>query len=687
MGKEDKTDNGGKTQSTSSDHAVATQTSSYQVQQQDYSNPVDALAMNNGANANTMALAQQGNPTGKAPNKKTSLWKRIEMLGKATEDILMILGSIHVEWELGTVAGVLQLGDALELCEIVAPNAAFVKSLRVDAETIKNNRVWFVLSVPALTAEFSCSDFHLGGFVSEQFNSGPATIKNFSAGISAINASAHVDFGSVDFNKVSLRQKRAAPGPDGKAQYDTLSVQQLLLTNMSVNGSIDVPWWNNTTHTSLSFKSASIEHLVIPGAPPMSIELPDGISLDAAWDIFDKPAGKKNAPANTGNTAVTALLPSSTPGQKPATPTVAPTAKPAVDPTYGIPPGAELKITVSGVHGRSGATLTDGIDGDVGYIKLAIVAAGNKELASVTVTDVHVGIVEHAAAGTIGKLVIYGDPTLVQSILTNDSIEPKIQPALAMVRQLGITPAIGGTITLQNISASGNGDNKTGAIRGDLLTHLDIPSLGTIDLQLTNFNAFGNANGDNKSGLSAAVSFDQFTATFTGLDKKQLAHIELDGANAATTKGKANAKLKTLVAQGDIAGMVKAMHGAIDHAPMAVRGALQALESLGIGASVTADNLLVVQGSHALSYGGDINIRVDAPPVGHVDLAIAGFQGTGTTMGGFSQFHATLFGANGKKSAEIIISGASGSITSKQAEGRQFHQAAYRQQRSNRRDD
>ena len=676
MGKDDKNDGSGKVQSTSSDHATTTQTSAYQVQTHDYTNPVDALAVNNGANYNTQALAQQGKPTGKAPDKSTSLWRRIKNLGKAAEDIFMILESIHVEWLAGTMLGVLQLGDALELCEIITPNAGFLKSLRVDAETIKNNRVWFVLSLPALTAEFSCSDFHLGGFASEQFTSGPATIKNFSAGVSAITASAHVNFASADFNTVALHKKLPTPGLDGKAQFSTMSVQHMLLKNMSVNGSIDVPWWNNTTHTSLSFASASIDHIVIPGAPPMSIELPDGISLDAAWNIFAKPApaAKDGTPGATpAKTAVTALLPASSTAQKttPAAPAT-PVVKPAVDPTYGMPPGAELKITLSGIHGRSGTTLSDGIDGGIGYLQIAVVAANGSELASVTIHDVQLSIVDHNLAGTLGKLVISGDPSLVQSILTNEAVEPSVQPALKVVRQLGLKPAIGGTITLQNISVTGNGDAKMGTVHGDLLSHLVIPSLGTIDLQLSNFNAFASATGDVKNTLSAAMSFDRFTATFTGLDKSQLAHVELDGADASGgSKGKAktNVKLKTLIAQGDIAGMVKEMQSAVDQAPVAVRGALQALQSLGIGASVTADNLLVVQGSKSLSYGGDIHLRVDAPPAGHIDLAITGFQGTGTTMGGFSQFHATLFGDNGKKSAEIIISGASGSITSKQGEG------------------
>ena len=50
MGKDDKNDGSGKVQSTSSDHATTTQTSAYQVQTHDYTNPVDALAVNNGAN-------------------------------------------------------------------------------------------------------------------------------------------------------------------------------------------------------------------------------------------------------------------------------------------------------------------------------------------------------------------------------------------------------------------------------------------------------------------------------------------------------------------------------------------------------------------------------------------------------------------------------------------------------------
>lgn len=579
-------------------------------------------------------------------------------------ELALIMARLHCElnpfnpmnWfndhSVGDFWGEINLGELMMVMKLVAPPDKFAemtKNLVLDAATYKSNRVYIDGNIFDERIAVSSPRLHVGGIKTDKFTSGVADLKGFSASLNYAKGTAQ-----LNVLQASLDQAQLIKGDD------RIAVDHVGLMGLHIDGGKNGSFISG----ALNFVSADMTRLRYPGMPPVSMQIGGGTSFAAVWQQMPK----QELPA--GTTAPAAAVPAPATGSKaPATTSKAP-AKPTM--ASMLPADAEVKITLNGTHAAGlYAGMFGGLGGANAGFDLAKVAlvSGGAELASITVNGFAAlggGIGPSgpggggAAAGmmTIDKIELRGEPAFVQTLLVSPIMQPDVAPAIAAVRRLGIQPAIGGSVTLEHLRVGAAVIGATplqasGSLHGDFATHVVVPKLGSLDVNLRNFDLAGGTHG----GLASTnTSFESFSAVLRGDGGAELARLELAGGGVQTGKQTAGT-LKTLKATGDVNGILRALKEPLKTAPASVRGAIAAVRALGVGFAVTGSGLSATEDSKGnVSYAGNLHTSV-ATTVGRVELEATGVRGTGAQLTALARFKLTLHAPGGGVAASILATG------------------------------
>ncbi len=641
MGKDDKqTPDAGKDQSFSSSHWTSSSL---------YQTPV--MAQDNtrtNLSATVLAHQQLGVQAGKP--RPTPHLTGAQKVALIVGELAVIMSRLHCElnplnpmnWfndhSMGDFWGEINLGELMMIMKLVAPPDKFAemtKNVVLDATTYKSNRVFLKGNIFDEWISVASPQLHVGGIKTAKFTSGVADIKGFSASMNFAKGSAQ-----LNVLQASLEHAELIKG------NDRIGVDHVGLMGLHIDGGKA----GDFLHGALSFVSADMSRLRYPGMPPVSMQIGGGTSFAAIWEQQPKqelPAGQQAPVAATVGVAQ---------GKTAPKPTIA----------SMLPADAEVKITLNGTHAAGmyasmfGGTAAAGAGFDLAKVALV---SGGAELASISINGFTalgggVGGMAGVAAGavTIDKIELRGDPAFVQTLLVSPIMQPQVAPAIAAIRRLGIQPAVGGSVTLEHLRLGGAtaGKDAAGAVHGDFATHVVVPKLGSLDVNLRNFDVAGGTKG----GISSVnTSFDTFTAVLRNDGGAEVARIELAGGGVGVIGKQPAGTLKTLKATGDVNGILRALKEPLKTAPASVRGAIAAVRALGIGVAVSGSNLRASEdGKGHVSYAGDVHTSISST-VGRVELEATGLRGTDAQITALARFKLTLHAPGGGVAASILATG------------------------------
>ncbi|HEX4454795.1 MAG TPA: hypothetical protein VH143_28240 [Kofleriaceae bacterium] len=381
------------------------------------------------------------------------------------------------------------------------------------------------------------------------------------------------------------------------------------------------------TSAGLSFGNAHVHGLVYPNMPPIDFDMPGGASFAAVW----------------AHEAPTSHAPGANAAPLPAVPDV-------------LPQGTRIAVKLVGLKAAGSASANE-VDGSGGFEQLhaAIVQDGGKELASVEIDGFHAagsaaGKQDNAGA-SIRQIAIAGDPKLVDTLLKNPQVsgQPSVKAALDLVRSVGLDPAISGRLVAHDITAKhGPAGNSA---RGDFDGDFDVPQLGQLSVHLSGMTATAASDASTMS-----TQFDKCALTLKDHAGKEIAFLELDGGTAAITGASRHGQVKQLAARGNVAQLVTAGEAIVKHAPVDVRGALQAVRALGVTGNVTGSLAVDTDGKHT-TFSGDFDASLDAGHTGSVAIHVGGLHGTDGGDVSFDTFTASMKDANGHQAASIDVEG------------------------------
>jgi hypothetical protein len=545
---------------------------------------------------------------------------------KATEAITTVADGVGVAWTVGNAVSnpalVYELFTTGKVHVVLPVNQAirFLKDIgydliALDAATDKSNLV--VIEVDAtkladgklsnITASLSAAKLAVAGFKTESFTSQRGELLGLYVHWNGKGTDGSVSLKQATFHDVTIVQGG-----------QRISAARIVLDTPSFGHA------DGTTNRflAMNFPAGRIEGLVYPGMPPMDITL-EGTVLAAALAHVSPAAGKTTLPA--------AKVP--------------------------LPEFSKIEVDIVGLGGgvQSGSATTAGVKFQRAAIRL--VAADGKELASVLIVGFRGGA--HVAAGTtaqasIDKLVLHGDPQLVDQMLANPAVAayPEVMEAVELLESAGIRPSAEATVTLANVTAQMAGDVAQSA-HADFAAELVVPQIGKLELAITKL-------GLGHTKTTSQLDFERLTARLTDPTAKtsnELARLELGGVQALTVGDKTTASNIPLQAHGDIPALLKVAKR-LDYPPAALLGALDALRGLGIKGDVEG-NLSVTKDSE-LSVLGDFHVGLDVAGVGKVAIEVDRFSADSAGSAAFDRFGAKLVTTAGKTAASFDVKGVGG---------------------------
>jgi hypothetical protein len=497
----------------------------------------------------------------------------------------------------GTFEGTVDLSAALRVAQLVVPKDK-LPAIALGQTPNGSNKVFLELSVYHKFADLTAPQLQIAGFANASMITGPAVLQ----GLHAHGTTTNVDvtFANAKFQHVTFIRGN-----------EHLSATELQMTGLRASEA-------NGKQGAIAFTGAQVHGLQYPNAPAVDFDMPGGASMDAVWTHTAGPTPAKAA----------------TPEGLPAVPDV-------------LPQGSKIAIELVGAHGSA-----NGAGGAGGFEHLhAAVVQGSRDLASLDISGFTAAGGTANASASIRQLSIIGDPALVKQLLEHPQIagNPSVKSAVDLAKSAGLDPAIGGKIVANNVTINHTAGGEEA--KGDFAGQIAVPQIGTLDFNLTGVSATA------KSTSEMAAQFATMKLTLRDNDHKELAYLELDGGQASM-KGAAHAgQVRQLAARGDLGKLVSAADPIVKHAPIDIRGALQALKSLGVKGSVTGDLTASTEGKEA-TFGGDFNIDLDAGKVGSVKMHVGGMHGNESGALSFASFTATLTDTHGKQAASIAIEGA-----------------------------
>lgn len=498
----------------------------------------------------------------------------------------------------GTFEGNVDLAAALRLAQLVVP-ASKLPAITLGATPRGANTVYLQVNLYHRTAMLTAAQLQLSGFANASLRTGNCVLQGLQA--HASKAGVDAEFAHAHFENVTFIRGGEHVG-----------AADMEVTDLRANDAGGA--------TAMSFGNAHVHGLAYPNVPPVDFDIPGGASFDAVF------AHAGAAPAKT-----------TTPGALPAVPDV-------------LPHGSRIAIKLVGAHGAGSTAGT----GTAGFEQLhAAIVQDGKELASVEIDGFKAAgaVPGDQANASIRQLAITGDPKLVDTLLQNPQVagNPSVKAAIDLVRSVGLDPSIGGHIVAHNITANhaAAGDQA----KGDFDGSFDIPQLGQLAVQVTGMSA-------STTGGTAqiATQFDKCSLTLRDHDQKELAFLELDGGAAKIAGAQRSGQVKQIAARGNVAKLVTAGDAIVKHAPVDVRGALQAVRALGFSGTVTG-SLAVDTDGKTTTFSGDFDASVDAGPTGAVAIHVAGLHGSDGGDVSFGAFTASLKDAKSKQVATIDVEG------------------------------
>ncbi len=540
----------------------------------------------------------------------------------------------------GIAQGYLDIGKAAHYGQLIV-GGNFAKVVTLESAGRGSASVYVKFNVWHRTAELSAKELKIEGVHTAAFSAGECDLKDLKANASA-GGTANVTFSRADFHDpVFVRGK------------EHVSAKELIVTGMSISG-VD----GTSVIGGMHFADAQVHGLVYPDMPPIDFELGGGTSFAAVWQR-SQPAPKPTANAKP---APTPTLPAA------HGPAPAPTTQPA--PADGLPvvpallpAGATIDVKFEALHAEAMGGKGGG-GGDAGFKRLyAAMKKADKTLASVEIDGfTAAGATTGSGVGagaTIQTVVITGDPSLVQTLLSNPQLasRPGVKEAIALVTSVGLTPSASGTITGHNITAASVSGEVAG--RGDFAGHFDLPSLGVFDIKVDGLVA---QQQDAAKGLELNSAFTKLTMALHDHQNQEIAALELDNTSVGVNGAKKKGHIGHLTAHGNVAELVKAGSDIVDHMPTAVRGAMQAIRELGVTGEISGslDMTTVKRANKSeLQFTGDFDAQLDAGASGSVVLKLSAFKGGDQGDISFSKFSAQLRDHAGKQAASLAISGGS----------------------------
>jgi hypothetical protein len=557
-------------------------------------------------------------PAAPAPEADNRSWWRkagettVGVAGITGEFALLVAEMAMFDPIHGTCSGSLDLARALHFAELINPGIG--KMITLGAAPKGSNKVYAIFNLYHHTVELTAPNLEVAKFSHSGLVAGSCDLQ----GLVAHGSSAGFD---VTFTRAVC--------------HDVTFLregQKLGATEMEIAG---LRATDSGGVETMSFAGANIHGLQYPNMPPIDFDVPGGASFDAVWAHTAGPVAKTTTPG----------------GPLPTTPDV-------------LPHGSRIAIKLVGLGGK-----VAGDTGNAGFEMLhaAIVQDGH-ELASIEIDGFHAaGAVGPGGAATAGasirQLSISGDPKLVQTLLKSPQIadQPNVKSALDLVKSTGLDPStMGGHIVAHNITAnhSATGDQA----KGDFDGTFEVPQLGTIQIALAGMTA-------NASAGTVATQFDRLTMTLKDPHSgAEIAYLELGGVAAKLSGPKTHGQVHQLAARGNIAKLVTAGDSIVRHAPLDVRGALQAVRALGVSGEITG-TLSVDSDGKSTSFGGDFDAQLDAGTAGSVGLHVTALHGTDAGALSFDMFSATMKDSHGKVAASLTVSGGSSTEAKKGNEG------------------
>ncbi len=540
----------------------------------------------------------------------------------------------------GVAQGYLDIGKAAHYGQLIV-GGNFAKVVTLESAGRGSASVYVKFNLWHRTAELTAKELKIAGVHTAAFSAGECDLKDLKANASA-GGTANVSFSRADFHDpVFVRGK------------DHVSAKELIVTGMSISG-VDA----TSVVGAMHFADAQVHGLAYPNMPPIDFELGGGTSFEAVWQR------SQPAPAATA-----AAKPASAPAAHGSAP--APAAATQAAPADGLPAvpallpaGATIEVTFDGLHAE-GIGGTGGGGGDAGFKRLyAAMKKADKVLASVEIdgfsaagaTTGNGGV---GGAATIQTAVITGDPSLVQTLLSNPQLAHRagVKDAIKLITDVGLTPSASGTITAHNITVGSAPGVAAG--RGDFAGHFDLPSVGVFDIKVDGLVA---QQQDAAKGLELNTAFTKLTMALHDHQNQQIAALELDNTSVGVDGAKKKGHIGKLTAHGNVAELVKAGSNIVDHMPTAVRGAMQAIRELGVTGEISGSlDMTTVKhgGKQELEFTGDFDAQLDAGASGSVVLKLTAFKGGDQGDISFSKFSAQLRDHAGKQAASLAITGGS----------------------------
>ncbi|MFT3697908.1 MAG: hypothetical protein QM831_32510 [Kofleriaceae bacterium] len=530
---------------------------------------------------------------------KVGWWSKFKRGAGASATIAAELAGMGLSFNpfTGNAHGTVDLASALHVAEMIAPNS--IPVIMLGGVPKSANKITVQFNLYSMEATLVAPQLQIGGVMTGGLNAGACSITGLTAHVDKAGASAtmqHAHFEHATFIRGG----------------EHLTAADLEMTNLRANQA--------GSKSAIAFGSAHIHGLQYPNVPAVDFDLPAGASLDAVW---------AHGPAHT------------------ATPTPANANAGLPQAPDVLPNGAQIKIELVAPKGT-----VNGATGAGGFERLkAAVVQGATDLASIEIDGFTAAGGAANASASIRQILIHGDPSLVKQLLAHPQVagNPSVKAALDLAKSSGLDPAIGGRIVAHNITANhtASGDEVTGDFDGTI----EVPQLGTLQVKVD-----GLAGG--AQGLTQVqVQFKTLSLTLRDKANKELAFLELDGGSASMAGDKRAGQVKKLAAHGDVAKLVGASDAIVKHAPVDIRGALNAVKALGLKGDITGD-LSATSDANGVSFAGDFDAALAMDAAGSVKIHVAGMKGNDKGDIDFSSFTASLTDTKGHPAASLSVANA-----------------------------
>lgn len=502
--------------------------------------------------------------------------------------------------------------------------------IQLDLPLDGANVAYFDLHPIEVRAKITAPHVRLAGFSAGAFHASKGALSGLVIDVDTKEKQANL---LATFASATLDQPLVMVGEE------RILIEKVTLIGGMIGGSYS-GIHDGTFGGGVQFKEARLSRITYPGAPPVDLVITNSTLFGFAESV-------KAALAKKGHQA----------GESPV-------ALPAV-PKLPLA-GTRVSMQLDGVGGSH----TDGASGKTmgGFRRFEAQlvkdgtgpkAAFPEVLATIVVEGATVYRSGPRLEGGVKRVHVAGSANFVLALLDSPAVraQPAVVDVLGELSKVGIVPAVGTQITLENLQFGAG--KSTASVRGDLVLELEAPGLAKLHVELRE------------------VALDADPVANTG--RVEFGHLLLVMSDP-------RGRVASLTAQGSVDKGERQLGGAIRHlqgsgdVSRILRTARQlalppklAAVLAAVRDNVSADGSLDLDlarkpgkdGTDEVS--GNAHARLDVEGVGSIDLSVTNFHGTGDKKHGtigFDRFEAHLAPQPGKGRGDVValvVTGASGS--------------------------